>query len=55
MLDNANQMKMEAMDGLKQVLNGDAPNFLEESFEDSPSKQDSERRGQGAKESFRYI
>lgn len=55
-LQSTNAEEMQALEGLKQVLNGDTSEIMDESFTSSAEKRDSELRGNdGAKEVFRYI
>ena len=54
-LQSANHEEMQALEGLKQVLTGETPEFLEQSFESTSEGRSPEGRGFGSKESFKYL
>lgn len=55
-LQNTNQIEMQALEGLKKVLNGDAPDFLEESVNESHNDEEDIRESTTfKKESFRFM
>lgn len=54
-LQSTNQAEMQALEGLKQVLNGENVEFMDESFESTSEKRSPEGRCIGSKESFKYL
>ena len=54
-LQNTNQAEMQALEGLKQVLNGDTGDFANESFESGSDKYSGGRKKLEDKESFKFL
>lgn len=55
-LQNTNNIEMQALESLKKVLNGDTPDFLEESMNESNSRIDESVKSNNSyhKDSFKF-